>query len=298
MLPLTSQTPKPALPWAPERSLFDGAVALLLEAGADKITCNTHHLAQQMASHARECPLSPVDVRVEPTLRGPAGSLRTFQDVLPEHDAALIVSGDITYDGSLRALVANHVESEALLTIGVTRVADGSRFGVFEIDARGAISSYVEKSLAYRGRPALVSAGIYAADPRLVDLLDADRPNDFLADVLPRMKVNAELRLHRLPGSWSDLGTPEDYRSALLARVRQHGRPSGVNGAHVWQGEGAYVSPRAILYGDVFVGAEAVISDDAEVRDSAILRGAVVHWRVVATSPAATLNTRASGAVA
>lgn len=276
--PLTLHRPKPTLAWLPHRSIFDGAVSLLHEAGASTIACNVHFCAQDMATHAATNPVAHVDVYAESALRGPAGSLLTFETAVREHGGAMIVSGDVTYDGSLAALCEAHVVSGALLTIGITRTIDGSRYGVFEFDSSGRVGGYAEKSPAYRGLTAWVSAGIYVASPELLDRLDRDRPNDFLADVLPRLSLDTELCLHRLAGSWSDLGTTTDYRVAVLNRVVVLGEPApSCTDTRVWVAPGGYLSPDAAVFGNVYIASGARVEAGATARDSVLLDNAVLR---------------------
>lgn len=276
--PLTMHRPKPTLPWLPHRSIFDGAVALLADARMARIACNVHYLGIEMAAHATASPFAPLGIYAETYMRGPAGSLLTFEDELREAGGALVVSGDVSYEGSLAGLRRAHFSSGALLTIGLTYSRDGSRFGVFETDRSGRVVSYMEKPPSYRGRPAWVSAGIYAVAPALLDLLDRDRPNDFLVDLLPRISLDTDLCLHRLEGTWSDLGTATDYRAGLLRSVSIHGSSASKSQeSRVWVAPGGYFSPDASALGNVYVAAAARVESGAVVRDSVLLEHAVLQ---------------------
>jgi NDP-sugar pyrophosphorylase family protein/ubiquinone/menaquinone biosynthesis C-methylase UbiE len=277
LYPVTRGRPKPTLPWAPAASLFEHAVLSLRALGVGVIACNAYHAADVVEAHAAKSQAKPIIVRRESRLRGPAGSLHTFADLIMEHQTAVVISGDVVYDGDLAEMLRDHFNSGALLTIGLTTVADGSQFGVFETDLNNHITRYSEKPEDYQGRPATVSSGIYIVDAGLLKLIDEDIPNDFLADVLPRFSsIETELRLFPLTGPWRDLGTPSDYRHGLLEQVRREKPPVSRSASSVWVSDGAFVALDAELIGTVYVGGGARIGHKAMVRDSVILDMAVV----------------------
>lgn len=271
--PLTSRLPKPLLPLG-DSTIIGRLVSQVDACGLpiSRILCNLHHKAHAAEKYFADAPLPlPVTTRVEDKPRGPAGSMHTFHDELAAAEIALVISGDIYLHGDLTALVRRHRESRALLTVLAVPVDDGSPFGVFALDPSGAPVDLVEKPAWARHRRSWVSGGIYCVDPALLARIPVEGEYDFGAHLIPTLLTErAPVAILPWLGRWSDLGTIEAYRSAVLDDLIGSGRgPCFVAGT-------ARVDPTANLSGRVYVGADAIIGARAWVHDAVVLPGASV----------------------
>ncbi|MFE2296913.1 sugar phosphate nucleotidyltransferase [Streptomyces sp. NPDC059445] len=275
--PLTSRWPKPLLPLGAD-TLLDRLARQARAAGAGRVVCNAHHRAEDMVEHCRLHPGragGPVEVRVEPELRGPAGTLHTFAEEIRDSGRAVVLSGDLRTGGGLPRFVAAHEASGALLSVALVHVPDGSRYGVFEFDEDGAVARVEEKPAWAAGRPSWVSAGIYCVEPEVLSFIPQDRPFDFAADLVPALLAAGQpVNCVAWAGAWDDLGTPSAYRAAVLHEVRAAGGEPTEDGGVCLRDPSAVVEEGAALYGDVYLGAGVRVGAGAQVRDCVLLPGA------------------------
>ncbi len=146
----------------------------------------------------------------------------------------LILSGDHLYRLDYRDMLRQHVQAEAVMTIGVIEVPidEATRMGVLEVDKDFRVVGFEEKPKNPKpipGRPgiALASMGIYLFETQsLVREVSNDAKtessHDFGKDVVPRM-VNQGQRVFAFPfregetnqpGYWRDVGTIDAYYDA------------------------------------------------------------------------------------
>lgn len=293
LAPLTNYVPKPLLPVL-DRSLLEHQIERLEVAGAEQIYVNLHHHAAKVARHLeRNAPR--VDHRVEPKLTGPAGALSLFADLLFGYDAVLVASSDVLVGDDLAALLEAHLREGAALTFGVVNTTGARRFGVLDIDAKGAVSAAREKPDVPDDQVHPVSAGVYCLRPDVIDtiriLISRSATVDYARDLAPALlAAGAPVIGHRLDGYWRDVGTPASFsaanRDALEGRIPWLGdTSSGPYDAE--RPVPTYVHPSAaieagvMLEGPVVVGAGAHLGAAAEIADAVILPGAAVPAHTV-----------------
>jgi glucose-1-phosphate adenylyltransferase len=218
-------------------------------------------------------------------------------------DALVVVSADAVYKLDYGALVAEHAEAGAAVTMVTTTVEpdDAGRYGVVEA-RNGAVRGYEYKPDDPRGN--LISNEVFVFEPgRVLDALDelADASGDGLEDLgddlLPRLVAAGDVREHRFDGYWRDVGTIPAYWEShmefaaaeppldlddpawpFLTHATAH-RASGrlLAGAQV---ERSLIAPGSRVAGTVqgsVVGRGARVEAGAVVRDSVILPGSVVR---------------------
>ncbi|MFF5438575.1 sugar phosphate nucleotidyltransferase [Streptomyces achromogenes] len=282
LMPLTARLPKPLLPLGPTTVLgrLVGQVAPL---GPRRVLCNLHHHAAAAEQYFAHADLAlPVVSRREDRLRGPAGSMLTFQDELAAADTVLVVSGDLYLgDGALAELTRRHQESGSDLSVLAVEVDDGSRFGVFRFDDGGRAVALEEKPAWAAGRRSWVSGGAYCLSPELLKRVPADGLYDFGAHLIPELLAErAAVCVVPWLGRWDDLGTTGSYRRAVLDDLASRA-PGGGDAGHV--APTARVHPTARLTGRVLVADRAVVGAGARLHDTVVLPGATVpdHTTVV-----------------
>lgn len=296
--PLTRFTPKPLLPIG-NVALIDHIAQQLADAGFNEFGLNAHHLAHVIEEHVATTPLParPI-VRREAELRGPAGSLLTFEDYLVGAEVILVVSGDGLTDLNLADFVDAHRRSGRDLSVAMKRVKDAGRYGVARIDERDLIIGFEEKPSIDDEEEHPISCGVYALSPALMQRFPRNRPYDFGADLIPELVANGQpVRAHLFEDYWNDIGIPSVLASANLDAVEQRvdlrlintfdpsdpghlvGKeihPTAQITGRVVVGDGVRIGRGAVVRGPAVLGQGAHVGSDAHIASSVLLPGAVV----------------------
>jgi len=217
--PVTDTLPK-CLVRIGERTLLDIWLDALGELGVEEVLVNTHHLADQVATHvAQRTEGPPVRLLHEETLRGSAGTLLAARDLLEQDPWFLAVNADNLTDYDLGDLVAAHSRSGAPATITAFHAPRPSQCGILEVDDEGVLVGFEEKPAYPRGD--LANAGLYAFGCGVLDLVDEPEPRDIGTHLLPRLVGRARV-VTIGEAHLRDIGTPEalaEARSMWRERV-------------------------------------------------------------------------------
>jgi NDP-sugar pyrophosphorylase family protein len=127
---------------------------------------------------------------------------------------ALVMNGDTLAPCDPWALERARWEHGALGAVALYRVEDAASRGRVETGPGGRIRRFLEKDAAHRG-PAWVNGGLYAFGARLWRELPLEGAAGSLErDVLPRLAEAGRLQGFEAPGTFWDIGTPEDWERA------------------------------------------------------------------------------------
>jgi glucose-1-phosphate adenylyltransferase len=254
LLPLTLERTKPAVPFGGQYRLIDFALSNLVNSGLRKIVVLTQYLSHSLDRHmAQTWRLSPllgnyvatVPAQMRTGRRWFAGSadaiyqnLNILGDERPDHVA--VFGADHIYRMDIEQMLRQHLETGAAVTVsGIpVPIEEASAFGVIDSDARGKISSFLEKPAdppAMPGDPsrALASMGNYiftAEALREVVEADADEDSahDIGGDIIPRLVREGtawvyDFGANRIPGQnerehgyWRDVGSLDAYYAANM----------------------------------------------------------------------------------
>ena len=184
--------------------------------GARRVVLCLGHRAERVTAWLSEQPPRRCEVVtvIEPRPLGTAGAV-FFSRPRLQGDPVLIMNGDTFVDADLGAMLAVHRQGKTGATMLCTRVDDPGRYGRVDVDERGLVSAFVEKSPEATG-PGLINAGLYLFDRALLDQLAAAAGPSLERDVLPAL-VPGRLQTHVYEGAFIDIGTPESF--ALAPRV-------------------------------------------------------------------------------
>ena len=255
LYPLTLRRSEPALPIAGKYRLIDIPVSNCLNSGINRIYVLTQFLSASLHRHiANTFKLAPFSQGFVEVLaaqqtnectdwfKGTADAVRQQLRHIESDsgDEILILYADQLYVMDFRALVREHREHRADLTLAVVPVAAqvASNYGVVRVDDDNRVVELVEKPQidtdlerfrvsrqwlqAHGGdavaKPYLANMGIYLCRrDLLLDLLRGDETLvDFVHDVLPRVMKNGRVQAHVFNGYWDDLGTIRSYYQANL----------------------------------------------------------------------------------
>ena len=206
--PYTTVLPKPLLPIG-SKPVLELLLRWLRRNGATQIYITTGylgHLIRAFCGDGRQWDLS-IDYTEEPEPLGTIGALSLLRGKLDE--TFLVINGDVLTDLNLSALVASHLQSEALLTVATMERTTRSDFGEIEVN-NSRIVNFREKPRFVH----LVSMGIYCMQPEMLSHIPSSTPFGF-DDLMYRMlRLNVPVNTFRHRGFWLDVGRIEDFQLA------------------------------------------------------------------------------------
>jgi NDP-sugar pyrophosphorylase family protein len=263
--PLSLVRAKAALPVAGV-PLVHRILQSLAAAGVADAVLNLHHLPHTLTGLVGDG--SSIGMRVryswEVPVLGPAGGPRRAIPLLGP--SFLIVNGDTLTDLDVRALIADHRRSGALVTMAVVPNSQREKYSGLSAGSDGALTGF-----AKRGAPdnAFHFIGVQVVNAEAFASVPENVP--FETSVLYTSLISARpgsIRLFATAAEFFDIGTPADYLDTSLRIGQREGRQADV-------APSARVDPtarieRSILWDDVVVGAgsmlrECVVTDGVRV---------------------------------
>lgn len=215
--PLTDHVPK-CLVDIGGRPLLDIWLDALASAGVDEVLLNVHHLHHQVEEHvaARAGRAPFVRVVHEPTLLGSAGTMRANREFVEGEPFYLAVNADNLTTFDIGQLMHAHHCAPLLATLAVFHAPHPERCGIVAVKD-GLVVGFEEKPEHPVGD--LANAGLYAFDPRVIDLVVGDTPVDIGGHLLPRL-VGRSRVVDVEDAFFVDIGTPDalEYARATWPR--------------------------------------------------------------------------------
>jgi NDP-sugar pyrophosphorylase family protein len=209
--PYTMILPKPLIPVV-DQPILEHIMRRLAADGVRRIDlCLGRHLGGLIHTYFTQATSLPPGLELtyhwEEEPQGTAGALREISDL----DGTFIaMNGDILTTLDYREFLDAHTASGAALTIAMHRERVDISLGVIEC-ANGSVTGYREKpSLTYD-----VSMGIYAFEPRALELLPPDGPFQFPELVARLLEAGEPIGSFRSDAVWYDIGTVGEYERAI-----------------------------------------------------------------------------------
>lgn len=247
---LTEWRAKPAVQFGGKFRIIDFPLSNCINSGIRRIGVLTQYKSHSLLLHLQRgwsflrgefgefVELLPAQQRLETSwYEGTADAIYQNLDILRNHhpEYVLVLAGDHIYKMDYGAMIAEHVEAGADMTVGCIEVdiESAKAFGVMSVDEGNRITKFSEKPdapEAMPGRPgqALASMGIYVFNRDfLFDQLiqDADDPNsshDFGHDIIPRVIKSHHVLAYPFRNHegnqayWRDVGTVDSFWEANL----------------------------------------------------------------------------------
>ncbi|EOW2076292.1 glucose-1-phosphate adenylyltransferase [Vibrio mimicus] len=251
--PLTDDRAKPAVPFGGKYRIIDFTLTNCLHSGLRRILVLTQYKSHSLHKHLRNGwsifnpELGEFITVVPPQMRkggkwyeGTADALFHNMWLLARSDAkyVVILSGDHIYRMDYAAMLEEHIEKNATLTIACMEVPrhEANAFGVMAIDEESRITCFVEKPsdppcIPYKPDRSLASMGIYIFN---IDVLktalqsDADlehSSHDFGNDVIPKLIETGSVYAYAFCSGkgrvardcyWRDVGTIDSFYDANM----------------------------------------------------------------------------------
>jgi mannose-1-phosphate guanylyltransferase len=257
--PLSFVRAKAALPVAGV-PLARRILTWLASAGIRDVVLNLHHLPHTLTTIVGDG--SDLGMRVrfswETPVLGSAGGPRRALPLLENAGSTfLIVNGDTLTNVDVPALLADHQQSGALVTMAVIPNTEPGKYGGVAVDEGGVFTGFVPRGSSDRSWHFI---GVQAAQPDAFAAVPPDVPAEVrtLYPALVSARRDA-VRAFRTTAEFFDIGTPADYlETSLLIAAREGTDLNSSHGARV--ADDAHVD-RCIFWSDVVVGAGAMLRE-------------------------------------
>lgn len=252
LYPLTASRSKPAVPIAGKYRLVDIPISNCINSGITRMFVLTQFNSASLNKHIKNTyhfsvfSSAFVDIlAAEQTpdnpswYQGTADAVRQSLRHLNQHDFeyVLILSGDQLYQMDFQAMINNHIEKGADITVATIPVADreASDFGILKATPDGLITDFTEKpkkdllpewtsetspEMQKQGRKYLASMGIYIFSRKLLyeQLLHEHKDaTDFGKEILPSAIGVHKIVSYEYDGYWTDIGHIYSFFEANLA---------------------------------------------------------------------------------
>lgn len=208
LAPFTVVFPKPLMPLG-DTPILEVVLTQLKNAGFERATLAVGHLAALMQAYfgAGEGVGIEVDYSFEETPLGTAGPLAAIGGLT---EPFLVMNGDVLSTLRYGDFLTEHAASGAMLSIATHKRVQRIDFGVIAADGDGRVTEYVEKPQD----DYLVSMGVYAFSPSVLDYVHSGETLDFPELVVRLLQAGEHVRSVPFEGYWLDIGRHDDYELA------------------------------------------------------------------------------------
>ena len=132
------------------------------------------------------------------------GRIKRVQEIVG-NKPFLLTYGDGVADINIDKLVTAHSKHDGAITMSA--VQPGGRFGTFEDNAEGKITTFLEKP---RGDGSWINGGFFVCDPIVFDYITGGDETIFEAEPLQRLASEGKLYRYQHSGFWKCMDTMKD----------------------------------------------------------------------------------------
>jgi len=261
LYPLTRDRAKPAVPLAGKYRLIDVAISNCINSNLRKIYVLTQYLSASLNRHIAQSYAFDqfgqgfVDILAAEQRAGDSSWFQGTADAVRKHwltldnydcDHILILPGDALYRMNYNAMVRQHIESDADVTIAVnvTPQDQADQFGILAINEQGVITDFREKpknaeEQAGLEAPAkmleqfglgnarepyfLASMGVYLFKRSVLHKWMSETDHiDFGKQIIPESIKTSKVLAHIFKGYWEDIGTIAAFYKAHMDMLSDH----------------------------------------------------------------------------
>ncbi len=183
----------------------------LVTCGASEIVLAVSYRWEQIRDYfGAACMGVPLRYSVESEPLGTGGAIQQAMECLDEGDV-VVLNGDTLFRIDLQAMLKQHRESKALLTLAVKKVDDAARFGRLLVDDNGSVKAFLEKR---DGGPGLINGGVYVISQALFAMSAPGARFSFEKELLEARVDQIRPRAFLSDAYFIDIGIPADYERA------------------------------------------------------------------------------------
>lgn len=211
--PYTTVLPKPLLPIG-DRAILDVVVHQLRDFEIDDITLAVGHLAHLVRAVMGDGSKWGVSIDYQEETE-PLGTIGPLADIDRLDDSFLMMNGDVLTTLDYSDLMTLHRESGNLMTIASHRRVVRTDYGVLHVNGEAGQTRVVTGFEEKPEVPYVVSMGVYAVEPRVLDFIDRGTYLDVPDLVLRLIEAGEQVGSYLFDGYWLDIGRPQDYERAI-----------------------------------------------------------------------------------
>jgi mannose-1-phosphate guanylyltransferase len=209
---------------------------------------------------------------IEETPLGTAGAVKNAGGFIDE--PTLVFNGDIFTDLDITAMMENHKQNKAMLTIALTPVEDPTSYGLVETDNRNKIVRFLEKPNPDEITTNMINAGTYILEPGVMSLIPSQTNCSFERDIFPLLlREKKDVFAYPANSYWIDIGKPENYfqlhYDLLNGKSNQYHFDNGKK--KVVTGKNCVIHPSAQITGPAVIGDNCVIGEDVKINGSVVI---------------------------
>jgi dTDP-glucose pyrophosphorylase len=208
LYPLTKDVPKPMLPVG-DTPIIGIILSRLRSQGFRDVRISVNYLAEVIEDYVGDGSRFGLEVQYlrEDSPLGTAGAIATQQGFIDE--PFIVMNSDLLTQVNLRDLLQYHTKAKAEATVGVREHVIQVPFGVVAVENDYVVG--LEEKPLHRS---LVSAGIYALDPIVLERLEVGEYCDMPTLLTALMADSRPVAAFPIHESWLDVGRPEDLDRA------------------------------------------------------------------------------------
>jgi glucose-1-phosphate adenylyltransferase len=249
LYPLTQTRSKPAVPIGGKYRLVDIPISNCMNSDIYRMFVLTQFNSASLNAHIKNTYnfsifshafvdiLAAEQTPDNPTwFQGTADAVRQCMPHFLNHDFdyALILSGDQLYQMDFNAMLDQHINNNADISIATLPVnsKDAPEFGILKTNSESYIESFIEKpakellkdwesdvsdQMKSEGKHYLASMGIYIFNRELlVDIMSNKDTKDFGKEIIPQAVGNKKILSYQYEGYWTDIGNIDSFFEANI----------------------------------------------------------------------------------
>ena len=284
--PLTNNCPKPILPIL-DKPCTEYFIDALADAGIEEVIMACGYRSQQVRDALGDGSKQGIKViySYEDHPLGTGGAVKLIQDKLD--DVFIAINGDNFMDIDFRAMVKEHFETGADITISLSTTDNPCEVGIVRLDDTGKVLEFKEKPKPEEVFSNILNTGVYVINKWVLDYIPEDTMYDLSKELFPLlMEKGYTIHGYKEPGHWMDIGRPKDFLGANLLTAGKlfkghdwssQSKDSEITGTS-YLGKGTCVKDSKIESSVISEGCEV---SDAKIVNSLILPGCKVTGCVI-----------------
>jgi NDP-sugar pyrophosphorylase family protein len=213
LAPYTTVLPKPLLPVG-DRAILDVVVHQLRDFGFKDITLAVGHLAHLVRAVMGDGSQRDVSIDYHEELE-PLGTVGALGSIGRLDDSFLVMNGDVLTALDFGELIGVHGDSGNALTIASHQRVVQTDYGVLHLDHNGNRTARVAAFEEKPEIPYVVSMGVYAMEPRVLEYLNEGEYLDLPELVGRLLAAGEQVGSYLYDGYWLDIGRHDDYEKAI-----------------------------------------------------------------------------------
>ncbi|MCK5241773.1 NDP-sugar synthase [bacterium] len=218
----------------------------------------------------------------ETTPLGTAGAIKNAEKFTAGREPVAVLNGDELTDWDFTQMAAAHKKNKAIITIGLSWIADPSVYGLVLFNSKGRVQRFVEKPSPDEAKSHWINSGLYIFAPEAFTHIPAEVNFSAERQLFPNL-LNAGHRVWSYASRkyWKDIGTPAKYLQAHLDILE--GRLPMLKMGSIWKkrkhirvGKACKIHNQAQMFDMCVLADHCQIDENAQIGEFAIL-GERVH---------------------